>query len=118
MRFLIVISFLLVFARNNTGSKKVVKEIKPAVEENMKTLALELAVQGMTCTGCEQTIQSGIGSLKGIKQVKADFKTGKAYVEYIPEMADTNSMKEKITSSGYVVAGIKAIPLDTLRSKL
>jgi copper chaperone CopZ len=105
-------------ACSNGGSKKVVKEVKPAVEENSKTVAVELAVQGMSCTGCEQTIQSGIGSLKGIKQVKADYKTGKAFVEYIPELADTNSMKEKITSSGYVVAGIKAIPLDTLRSKL
>lgn len=72
----------------------------------------------MTCLGCEQTIQSGIGSIKGVKQVKATFKNGKAFVEFSPEVADTMQMKEKVTASGYIVVGIKSIPLDTLRSKL
>ncbi len=118
MRFLIVICFFLAFGCNNAGTKKSASEIKPTVESNVKTIALELSIQGMTCTGCEQTIQSGISSLKGVKQVKANFRNGKAYVEFIPEIADTIQMKEKITTSGYVLTGIKSIPLDTLRSKL
>ena len=86
--------------------------------ENAKTVAVEFTVQGMSCTGCEQTIQTGISSIKGVKQVKATFKDGKAFVEFVPEMADTTQMKEKITASGYTVTGIKSIPLDSLRSKL
>ncbi len=118
MRFFIVICSLLVFGCNTPGSRKSATEVKPLVEQNVTTLAVELAIKGMTCTGCEQTIQSGIGSIKGVRQVKANYKSGKAYVEFVPETADTILMKEKITSAGYVLADIKVIPLDSLRSKL
>ncbi len=119
MRYLIiVVCFFLAFACNNNGSKKSTKEVKPPVEENVRPIAVELSIQGMSCTGCEQTIQSGIGTIDGVKQVKANYKNGKAYVEFIPGIADTVRMKEKITSAGYTLSGIKTIPLDTLRSKL
>lgn len=118
MRYLIVLCFAFLIACNSGGSRKIAAETKPAVEENVKTIAVELAIQGMTCTGCEQTIQSGISAVKGVKQVKASFKNGKAYVELIPDMADTALIREKVTSSGYVLTGITPISLDTLRSKL
>ena len=118
MRYLIVLCLFLAFGCDNAGTKKSAIAIKPAVIENLKTVAVELTIKGMTCTGCEQTIQSGISSLKGVKQVKATFKNGKAYVEYIPEATDTTMMKQKVTASGYIVAGIKSISLDSLRSKL
>jgi copper chaperone CopZ len=118
MRYLIVLCFAFLIACNSGGSKKNGAEAKPVVAENVKTIAVELAIQGMTCTGCEQTIQSGISAVKGVKQVKANFKNGKAYVELIPDMADTALIREKVTSSGYVLTGITPISLDTLRSKL
>jgi len=117
MRYFFVICLFIAFGCNNTNTKKITPELKPAVEASMKTVVVEVSIKGMTCTGCEQTIQSGISSIKGVKQVKATFKNGKAYVEFIPEMADTIQMKEKITASGYIVAGIKSISLDSLRSK-
>jgi len=113
-----VICLFLAFGCNNSGSNKNAPEIKSAALQTAGTVAVELTIQGMTCTGCEQTIQSGIGTINGVKQVKATFKNGKAFVEFIPEMADTNRIKEKVTASGYVVVGIRSIPLDTLRSKL
>jgi len=118
MKYLIIICSFLAFGCTNAGTKKKQAEVNPAIQTNMSTVAVELSIQGMTCLGCEQTIQSGISSIKGVKQVKANFRSGKAFVEFIPAMADTIRMKEKITASGYVVAGIKLIPLDTLRSKL
>ena len=118
MKYLFVIFILLAFGCNNTGTKKNVAEVKSTAQDNAKTVAVELAIQGMTCLGCEQTIQSGISSIKGVKQVKATFRDGKAFVEFIPTLADTLKMKEKITASGYIVTGIKFIPLDTLHSKL
>lgn len=118
MRFLIVICLFLAIGCNNTGSKKSASELKSPAMASVKTVAVEFDIHGMTCLGCEQTIQSGISSIKGVQHVKATFKDGKAFVEFIPEIADTTQMKDKIVSSGYVVAGIKSIPLDTLRAKL
>lgn len=118
MRYLIILCLFFTFGCNDAGTKKNASEVKSAAVDNVKTVAVELTIKGMTCTGCEQTIQSGISSLKGVKQVKATFKNGKAYVEYIPDVADTTVMKQKVTASGYIVAGIKSISLDSLRSKL
>ena len=118
MRYLVVLCLFFVIACNNAGTKKSESAIKSAVVENVKTVAVELTIKGMTCTGCEQTIQSGISSLQGVKQVKATYKNGKAYVEYNPANADTTMMKQKVTASGYIVAGIKTISMDSLRSKL
>lgn len=118
MRNLIIICIFLAFGCSPGGTKKAATEVKSAVQENIKTAAVEISIQGMTCLGCEQTIQSGISSINGVKQVKADFKNGKAFVEYLPGIADTLQMKEKITTSGYIVADIKSIPLDSLRTKL
>lgn len=118
MKYLFVICIFLAFGCTNGGTKKAATEVKSAVQENIKTIALEISIQGMSCLGCEQTIQSGISSINGVKQVKADFKSGKAFVEYLPGIADTLQMKEKIIASGYIVADIKSIPLDSLRTKL
>jgi copper chaperone CopZ len=64
---------------------------------------IEVSIGGMTCTGCEQTIQRNLGKLEGVKSVKASFTTGKAVVEYFPEKVDTLKMKESVTGSGYSV---------------
>jgi len=117
MRFLIVISFLFAFGCSNSGHQKSSTSIKSTVSENLKVAALELSIQGMTCTGCEQTIQSALGSLNGVKQVKANYRNGKAYVEFVPGIGDTIRMRESITSSGYALASIKSVPLDSLRLK-
>ena len=118
MRFLIILCLFFAFSCNSASTQKNPDKLVKVVSESAKTVAVEFAIQGMTCTGCEQTIQSGISSIKGVKQVKANFKNGKAFVEFLPDMADTIQMKEKIATSGYVVASIKSIPLDSLRSKL
>lgn len=118
MRYLIVICLFIAFSCNNPGTKKNTTEVKAVVPENVNTVAVEVSIKGMTCTGCEQTIKAGVTSIEGVKQVKANFKDGKAYVEFLPGTADTTMIKEKVTASGYVVSGIKSIPVDTLRSKL
>ena len=117
MRFLIVVCFFLAIGCSNSSPKKSAPEVKSPVEVNLKLVALELSIQGMTCTGCEQTIQSGLGTIQGVKHVKADFKEGKAYVEILPGQADTTRIRESITSAGYVLATIKSTPLDSLRLK-
>jgi copper chaperone CopZ len=67
---------------------------------------VEVKIEGMTCTGCEQTIQRNVGKLEGIKSVKATFTDGKAIIEYFPSEVDTLKIKGAITGSGYVVKNI------------
>ncbi len=64
---------------------------------------IEVKIDGMTCTACEQTIQRKVGKLEGIKSVKATFTDGRAAIEYFPSLVDTLKIREAITSSGYTV---------------
>lgn len=77
---------------------------KAAETENNKVVSvIEVSIGGMTCTGCEQTIQNNVGKLEGIKSVKASFTTGMAMVEYFDGIVDTTAIRQAITGSGYTV---------------
>jgi copper chaperone CopZ len=74
---------------------------------------IEVSIGGMSCTGCEQTIQTGISKLEGIKSVKASYVAGNALVEYYPGITDTMKIKAAITGSGYTVKRFKTAPDNT-----
>jgi copper chaperone CopZ len=65
--------------------------------------SIEVSIGGMTCTGCEQKIQAGVGKLDGIKSVKASHTAANAVIEYYPTVVDTIKIKEAITGTGYTV---------------
>lgn len=64
---------------------------------------IEVSIEGMTCLGCEQTIQNNVSKLDGIESVKASFTVGNAIIEYLPGVIDTTKIKEAVTGSGYTV---------------
>lgn len=81
---------------------------------NNETVAFEAAsiqvsITGMTCTGCEQTVQTSVAKLEGVKSVKASFQTGTAIIEYNPAKVDSLKIKEAITGSGYTVKKISSV---------
>ena len=86
------------------------KQEKP-VEKGTPSVA-EVKIEGMSCTGCEQTIQRNVGKLEGIKSVKATFTDGRAVIEYFPSIVDTLKIKDAITGSGYTVKKIQTSALE------
>ncbi len=99
--FLAVVLILFSCNRNSNKSEKSYLKLQPSV--------IEVSIAGMTCTGCEQTIQTRVGDLSGVKSVKASYVTGKALVEYFPQITDTVKIKESITGSGYRVKKFVAV---------
>jgi copper chaperone CopZ len=80
---------------------------KEEIEQEVSLM--EVSIEGMTCTGCEQTIQKNISKLDGIKSIKASFTEGSAIIEYFSGKADTGKIKEAVTGSGYSVKKITAL---------
>jgi copper chaperone CopZ len=101
-----VLALMVVFAAACTGKSK--KSM-----ENLTVSGIEISIKGMTCTGCEQTIQTNISKLEGVKSVKASFVDGKAIVEYFPSLVDTALMREAVTGAGYGVNGFTTVPVAT-----
>jgi mercuric ion transport protein len=76
---------------------------------------VEVNVTGMTCAGCENTVQTSVAKIEGVRSVKASAATGKAIVEYSSGVADTAMIRKAIVASGYGVTGFnKATPADSV----
>jgi mercuric ion transport protein len=98
-RLIIVLSFCMaIMLAISCGGNKQEKSAEQGVAS-----VIEVKIEGMTCTACEQTIQRKVGKLEGIKSVTATFTDGKAVIEYYPGKVDTLKIKDAITGSGYVV---------------
>ena len=101
--FIVMILFTVSCSSNNRKSGK---------EDIQRDASLiEVSIGGMTCTGCEQKIQTSIAKLEGIKSVKASFTVGNAIVEYYPNLVDTLKIKEAILATGYTVKKFNGVPV-------
>lgn len=64
-----------------------------------------LAVNGMSCGHCEQTVENGLQGLPGVDKVKADHEGNKVEIFYKGEKPDLEAVRKKIVELGYEVAG-------------
>lgn len=94
-RFTVFIIVSVAVSCNGSGKKSEKETVM------QQASLLEVSIGGMSCSGCEQTIQNNVGKLEGIKSVKASFTAGNAIIEYYPSIADTVKIKEAVTGSGY-----------------
>ena len=67
----------------------------------MKT---EFKVQGMTCGGCERSVQNALTSHKGVLTARADRNAGTVSVEFDPTLIQRPELEKSITEAGFKVA--------------
>ena len=63
--------------------------------------ALVYHVEGMTCEGCEASVEHAVRSVKGVKSVDASFKASRAVVELDPKAGKPEDILAAIERSGY-----------------
>jgi copper chaperone CopZ len=95
---LVLLAILIISISCNGRSQKTENE---SVQQEASLI--EVSIGGMSCLGCEQTIQNNVSKLEGIKSVKASFTVGNAIIEYLPGVVDTSKIKEAVIGSGYTV---------------
>ena len=64
----------------------------------------EFNVQGMTCGGCERSVQNALTSHKGVVAAKADRTSGTVAVEFDPAQIEQAALAKAITAAGFQVA--------------
>lgn len=62
-----------------------------------------IAVEGMTCTGCEEAIQRALGRLDGVLRSSADHQAGRVEVRFDPARVSGDDLAERIRAAGYDV---------------
>lgn len=80
-----------------------------AAESPATSATIELSIEGMTCTGCENTICNGLEKLSGVTSVTASHTGGNAIIEYDPGKVDTVKMKEIVDGLGYKAVKASAV---------
>lgn len=118
MKYLSVLSiilFLAVSCQNNESKKAETTDAETSeVEEVTEFVLYDLTIEGMTCTGCEETIESGVTKVEGVGSVEASHIDGNARLKFVKGKVDTLAVKAAIEASGYKVVGIKEVSEDTV----
>lgn len=70
----------------------------------MKTLVI--AIEGMHCDGCAETIQGLLSVETGVKAASVSFKDGRARVLCDPAVTDEKKLGAAIEKGGYKVASV------------
>lgn len=70
---------------------------------------LTIPVQGMTCVGCETSVESALRSVRGVSSVEADYDRGLATLRYSSESPPAQSaLSSALNSAGYRLGNAKA----------
>jgi copper chaperone CopZ len=104
LRIFLLIALVLVYScKSSTPTEETMDSPASAALDSSKLVNLEIEVQGMTCTGCETTIETGILALPGIAGADANFVTGKTLVKADTSVTNTAGIKAAIEARGYTV---------------
>lgn len=69
----------------------------------MATNEVELAVEGMSCAGCEANLRFALSALAGVKRAKADFRAKTVEVVFDPAQTSEHEVRRAIEEIGYTV---------------
>ncbi len=103
MKKIFYISLLAAFACKNPSPEA------QSAKTDAKTAQVEISIAGMTCTGCENTINASLKSVEGVSSVESSHTKGLASVVFEPEKTDTAAFRHLITEAGYDVLAIQTI---------
>lgn len=102
--FLISLSILATLAPSKSVFAAANATAKSAQDAGVNTGALKLNVEGMTCGGCEASIESKVSKVAGVASVKADHKAKNVVVTAKSgETVDPEAVKKAVTDAGYKV---------------
>ncbi|MBC7485873.1 MAG: heavy metal translocating P-type ATPase [Cytophagaceae bacterium] len=88
------------FKTDSPNLLNIVKEIRD-IGYNVVTVKNSFPITNMTCASCAVSVESITKSQKGVVSASVNYANGEALIEYIPGIADLNTIKSVIQSIGY-----------------
>lgn len=107
MRFLLLL--ILVSALScGRSEKKTDVSSETAVESveaksDLKVESMVLSVDGMTCTGCEKTVENAVAAIPGVKSAKASHTEKTTLIEFYEGELEKEKVTAAIKAAGYEV---------------
>ncbi len=92
----VLFTFLLSCGNAPTEAKKVEKH-------NLNTVELTVAVEGMTCEGCENTVNQQLLKLQGIQSSQASHELKQVVIKIDTNITSLDDVTRNIEEVGYTV---------------
>ena len=77
------------------------KNEKVIIVKESNIVRESIGVNGMTCVGCEVTLEENISKIEGVVSVKASHTENKATIEFDSTKTDIEAITKTIKESGY-----------------
>ena len=77
--------------------------------ETAKTVGFQtitVNIEGMTCTGCEEHVNSEVSKVEGVASSKTSYEAGNSIVQFDPVKTNVEAIFEAINKTGYVPTGL------------
>lgn len=113
MRNLSILSIIFILAISCQNNESKTSETTEP-EANTEYVLYEVTIEGMTCTGCEETIEAGVTKVDGVGLIEANHLDGNARLKFVKGQADTISVRKAIEASGYKVISFKELMESTI----
>lgn len=83
-----------------------VRELVEAVETvgyQVRTVESVFSVQGMDCAACVSTVSEALEDVEGVVEANVNIASGRATVDYVPEVTEPSDCTRAIRNAGYDV---------------
>ncbi len=111
MKNLLFIALIAAFIAGCSGKSTGTDKAQATAAVANKTVTL--AINGMTCTGCENTIQEAVTKIDGVKSIKASHLDSTAVVSFDASKTSIEAIGAAVTEAGYEFKGEKATATQT-----
>lgn len=109
------LTIMLSFSNCSDSSSENSKTESVKIDKS-NVLKAVINVKGMTCEGCEATIQSNVSKIPGVVSVKASHVDENTIIEYDKSQTNPQEIEKVISETGYQIfqaeekAQIKEVP--------
>jgi len=81
----------------------------PIIVEKENIAMATLHIQGMTCSGCEQSINTALRDKPGVIESRADYQRGMAWVKYDKSKTGSADFRDAVEKTvGYKLSAVEA----------
>jgi copper chaperone len=92
-----------------TGCKNQLKDgnVTSGVEiDSTRLVTVKYSVEGMSCTGCENTINQAVMEIPGVTSATSSFTEKYTLVTFDSALVDMHQVKKAVDDKGYELKGI------------
>ena len=101
----LVATFILLMSLLSYYPKLFYAQTNPQIVSSDTTnlKSVKLSIKGMTCAGCEESINHSVKKIDGVSSVKTSHNEGMSIIEYDTAKTDILKIKKVIEDKGYIV---------------